>query len=351
MSALAGGERVPLLAPPGPVLAARPGARAAASERSSAASPPSARAASTACPPPTARCCSARPRTIASDPADRAVDRGHASSTSSTAAERLVPAVRRELRDQDLRRQPARRPTPTYRLEADRRRPNLIHAAGIRSTGVSRLAGHRRARARPARRAPARRCSTSAPRRAGTRSSRCRGCCDHPDPEQLFAADPRYGQVVCACEQVTAAEIAAAFAMALPPRSLDALRKRTRATGGRCQGAVCMAGVSFLCSLHGGPAAVAAGPVRAGGDDRRGAGRCLTPLPSSAPGSPGCACADARSRRGSARWWSTASRWPAACTAGTTTRRRAAARAAEAAGRDAAPRRDRHPLGRRASCW
>ena len=74
----------------------------------------------------------------------------------------------------------------------------------------------------------------------------------HTSPEQLYARDPRYGQVVCACEQVTAAEIAAAFSMALPPRSIDGVRKRTRATGGRCQGAVCMAGVSFLCALHGG---------------------------------------------------------------------------------------------------
>jgi glycerol-3-phosphate dehydrogenase len=55
---------------------------------------------------------------------------------------------------------------------------------------------------------------------------------------------------VCACEQVTAAEIAAACAMRVPPRSLDALRKRTRATGGRCQGTVCLAGVSFLYSVH-----------------------------------------------------------------------------------------------------
>jgi len=64
------------------------------------------------------------------------------------------------------------------------------------------------------------------------------------------ALDPRYGQVICACEQVTAAEIAAACAMRVPPRSLDALRKRTRAAGGRCQGTVCLAGVSFLLSVH-----------------------------------------------------------------------------------------------------
>ena len=74
----------------------------------------------------------------------------------------------------------------------------------------------------------------------------------HPSPEELVTHDPRYGQVICACEQVTAAEIAAAFAMRVAPRSLDAVRKRTRATGGRCQGAYCMAGVSFLCSAYGG---------------------------------------------------------------------------------------------------
>jgi glycerol-3-phosphate dehydrogenase len=51
---------------------------------------------------------------------------------------------------------------------------------------------------------------------------------------------------------VTAAEIAAACAMRVPPRSLDALRKRTRAAGGRCQGTVCLAGVSFLHSVAAG---------------------------------------------------------------------------------------------------
>jgi hypothetical protein len=74
----------------------------------------------------------------------------------------------------------------------------------------------------------------------------------HPSPEQLFDRDPRYGQVVCACEQVTAAEIAAVHGMAVPPTSLEGVRKRTRATGGRCQGALCLAGVSFQHSIHAG---------------------------------------------------------------------------------------------------
>ncbi len=73
----------------------------------------------------------------------------------------------------------------------------------------------------------------------------------HPDPGRLVARDPRYGQVVCACEHVSAAEIAAAFRMALPPASIDGVRRRTRATGGRCQGALCLAGTTFMASVHG----------------------------------------------------------------------------------------------------
>jgi len=163
------------------------------------------------------------------------------------AAQRLVPSVRREYA---IKTFAANRPAsdPVYRVAVDSRIENLVHAAGIRSTGVSSSP----ATARMVRgllaglglpvdedRRDALRALEPIPRLLG-----------HPEPEQLFALDPRYGQVVCACEQVTAAEIAAAHEMAVPARSLEGVRKRTRATGGRCQGALCMAGVSFLHSLH-----------------------------------------------------------------------------------------------------
>jgi glycerol-3-phosphate dehydrogenase len=85
------------------------------------------------------------------------------------------------------------------------------------------------------------------------------------DPTALPALDPRYQQVVCACEQVTAAELAAAVESRVPARSIEGVRMRTRATGGRCQGAYCLAGVSLSCSLAAGvaPGAVGQGP-RAG---------------------------------------------------------------------------------------
>ena len=54
--------------------------------------------------------------------------------------------------------------------------------------------------------------------------------------------------VVCACEHVTAAEISAECRGPVPATSLDGIRKRTRAMAGRCQGAYCSVGVSFILS-------------------------------------------------------------------------------------------------------
>ncbi len=72
----------------------------------------------------------------------------------------------------------------------------------------------------------------------------------HPAPTVLVGSDPRYGQVVCVCEQVSAAEIAAALSSLVPAHSIDGVRKRTRATyRPDCQGAICAAGVAFMCSL------------------------------------------------------------------------------------------------------
>jgi glycerol-3-phosphate dehydrogenase len=57
---------------------------------------------------------------------------------------------------------------------------------------------------------------------------------------------PGDDMVVCVCEQVTVAEINAAVTAAVPARSIEGVRKRCRATGGRCQGSVCLAGVIML---------------------------------------------------------------------------------------------------------
>ncbi|MFE9725886.1 FAD-dependent oxidoreductase [Streptomyces sp. NPDC005794] len=62
----------------------------------------------------------------------------------------------------------------------------------------------------------------------------------------LIAEDPEYGTLVCHCEQVTRGEIRDALTATIPPHSLDGLRRRTRARGGRCQGFYCGAAVRAL---------------------------------------------------------------------------------------------------------
>jgi glycerol-3-phosphate dehydrogenase len=63
---------------------------------------------------------------------------------------------------------------------------------------------------------------------------------------ELIAADPDYGRIVCHCERVTRREIVDAARAPIPARSLDGLRRRTRALLGRCQGFYCTATVTRL---------------------------------------------------------------------------------------------------------
>ena len=55
-----------------------------------------------------------------------------------------------------------------------------------------------------------------------------------------------HGPMVCHCELVTEKEITDALSGPLPARSLDGLKRRTRATMGRCQGFYCSARLAEL---------------------------------------------------------------------------------------------------------
>ncbi len=183
-------------------------------------------------------------------------DEGDRSTDAATleeiraAAIRLVPATRDAAAIKSFA---ANRPASDERtrIHRDAARPWLVHATN-RSTGVS---------TSPA----AADLALALLHDAGL------DACERPDavrslrptprlrtaarPERLIDVDARYGQVVCACEQVTAAEIAAALEGPVGARSVDGVRKRTGATYGRCQGALCMAGVTFLTAM-----ATGAGP-------------------------------------------------------------------------------------------
>lgn len=72
-----------------------------------------------------------------------------------------------------------------------------------------------------------------------------------PRPYQradLIESDPEYGAIVCFCERVTRGEIRDALRSPIPPCDVDGLRRRTRATMGRCQGFAC--GADVESALH-----------------------------------------------------------------------------------------------------
>jgi glycerol-3-phosphate dehydrogenase len=178
------------------------------------------------------------------DPDDRATDLETVERVI-TSARQLVPSVSADLA---IKFFAANRPASDeqHRLRFDRGVPNLLHCTN-RSAGVSispavgeYVLGLLSARGLDvAERTNAITALPSAPR---LRTS--------DDPATLIAADPAYGQVVCACEHVSAAEINRALTAPVPATSIDGVRKRTGATYGRCQGSLCSAGIAFMTGLH-----------------------------------------------------------------------------------------------------
>ena len=59
------------------------------------------------------------------------------------------------------------------------------------------------------------------------------------EKQAAYAQNHDYGNVVCRCEQVTEAEIREAIRRPVGARTLDAVKRRTRAGMGRCQGGFC----------------------------------------------------------------------------------------------------------------
>ncbi|MGI6201502.1 MAG: NAD(P)/FAD-dependent oxidoreductase [Christensenellales bacterium] len=65
---------------------------------------------------------------------------------------------------------------------------------------------------------------------------------------KAIASNPAYGRIICRCETVTEAEIVQAMHRPVPALTLDAIKRRTRAGMGRCQGGFCSPRVmELLC--------------------------------------------------------------------------------------------------------
>ena len=64
--------------------------------------------------------------------------------------------------------------------------------------------------------------------------------------DQMIARDPSYAEIVCHCERVSHGELRNALNAPIPAKNLDGLRRRTRASQGRCQGFNCHAALAKM---------------------------------------------------------------------------------------------------------
>ncbi|MDR1902591.1 MAG: NAD(P)/FAD-dependent oxidoreductase [Treponema sp.] len=66
----------------------------------------------------------------------------------------------------------------------------------------------------------------------------------------LVKKNPAYGRVLCRCETVTEGEILDALAAPVPPRTVDAVKRRCNPGMGRCQGAFCAPRILELLAAY-----------------------------------------------------------------------------------------------------
>jgi glycerol-3-phosphate dehydrogenase len=71
---------------------------------------------------------------------------------------------------------------------------------------------------------------------------------DPREREELIRINPLYGRIVCRCEHASEGEITDALRRGIPVYSIDAIKRRTRAGMGRCQGGFCMPRVLDIVS-------------------------------------------------------------------------------------------------------
>jgi len=66
--------------------------------------------------------------------------------------------------------------------------------------------------------------------------------------EEMIKENPKFGNIICKCELVSEAEILNAIHSPLKPHTLDAIKRRVRATAGHCQGGFCTLKIAKLIS-------------------------------------------------------------------------------------------------------
>jgi glycerol-3-phosphate dehydrogenase len=175
------------------------------------------------------------------DPEDRRVTREGIESLRA-AARRMLPALLdHEITATYCGVRPGTE-RPEYRISA-RRDQGWLTFGGIRSTGLSAALGvaeYAVEMLRDVMPSMTRKSAVTAINVPSLASDDLRPWTD------TMRNDPAYREIVCFCEGITAGEIRDALASPLRPRSLKALKRRTRAMFGRCQGFFCGARVQAM---------------------------------------------------------------------------------------------------------
>ena len=72
------------------------------------------------------------------------------------------------------------------------------------------------------------------------------------EQNELIKQNPRFGQIICNCEKISLGELDDLMSRSLPPRTVKAVKKRTRAGFGKCQGGFCQPDiVKYLANFYG----------------------------------------------------------------------------------------------------
>ena len=153
------------------------------------------------------------------------------------AALRSVPGIRFRENIRNFAGVRANSDHEDFILEESAVAPGLIHAAGIRSPGLS---------AAPAigeeLLALLRQAGLETPEKPDFRDGRRRirfHELSEAEKNEMIRKDPRWGRVICRCETVTEGEIVAALHSPIPPVSVNGVKRRVGAGMGRCQGGFC----------------------------------------------------------------------------------------------------------------
>lgn len=128
--------------------------------------------------------------------------------------------------------------TKDFIIEESKEAPGFIDVAGIESPGLTAapaIAQYVREILKTMRGGLEKRTDFSGRRK---RAVRFMGLSDD-EKNRLIRKDPRYGRIVCRCEQITEGEIVDAIRRKAGATTVDGVKKRVRPGMGRCQGGFC----------------------------------------------------------------------------------------------------------------